>query len=60
MRQAFHTYNNNGDYENALRVAQSLISEYPEQHRVYEMAGNMCKKMNKPDCAKFSSIKAKN
>ena len=59
MRQAFHTYNNNGDYENALRVAQSLISEYPEQHRVYEMAGNMCKKMNKPDCAKFYFDKSK-
>ena len=53
MRQAYHTYRNNGDYENALRVAQSLISEFPEQYRVYEMAGNICREMNKPDCANF-------
>ncbi|MCP9199071.1 hypothetical protein MKO06_04070 [Gramella sp. GC03-9] len=53
MRQAYHTYKNRGDFENALRVAQSLISEFPEQHRVYEMAGNMCKEMNDPECARF-------
>ncbi len=53
MRQAYHTYKNRGDYENALRVAQSLISEFPEQYRVYEMAGNICREMNKPACAEF-------
>ncbi|WP_051935774.1 hypothetical protein [Salegentibacter sp. Hel_I_6] len=53
MRQAYHTYNNEGDFENALRVAQSLISEFPEQSKVYEMAGNMCMKMGKVDYAQF-------
>lgn len=53
MRQAYHTYKNEGDFENALRVAQSLISEFPEQWRVYEMAGNMCMEMKKLDCARF-------
>jgi len=53
MRQAYHTYKNEGDFENALRVAQSLISEFPEQSKVYEMAGNMCMEMNKVDYAKF-------
>ncbi len=53
MREAYHTYKNDGDFENALRVAQSLISEFPEQSKVYEMAGNMCMEMNKVDYAKF-------
>lgn len=53
MRQAYHTYKNEGDFENALRVAQSLISEFPEQSKVYEMAGNICMKMDKVDYAKF-------
>ena len=58
MRQAYHTYKNNGDFENALRVAQSLISEFPEQYRVYEMAGRICTEMNKPDYAQFYFNKA--
>lgn len=53
MRQAYHTYISNGDFENALRVAQSLIAEFPEQPKVYEMAGDMYMKMNKPDEADF-------
>ena len=53
MRQAYHTYMNRDDFESALRVAQSLIAEFPEQPRVYEMAGNICLKMNKADAAEF-------
>ena len=58
MRQAYHTYKNSGDLESALRVSQSLISEFPEQYRVYEMAGNICMEMNKPDYAQFYFDKA--
>lgn len=47
MREAYHTYERDGDFENALKVAQSLISEFPEQPKVYEMAGNICLKMNR-------------
>ncbi len=53
MREAYHTYKKDGDFKNALRVAQSLISEFSEQYRVYEMAGNICLEMNDPECAKF-------
>lgn len=53
MRQAYHTYKAEGDFKNALRVAQSLISEFPEQQKVYEMAGNMCMEMGKVEYAKF-------
>ena len=53
MREAYHTYKNRGDYKNALRVAQSLISEFPEQHRVYDMAGRVCLEMNDIEYANF-------
>ena len=53
MREAYHTYKNRGDYKNALRVAQSLISEFPEQHRVYDMAGKVCLEMNDIEYANF-------
>ena len=53
MREAYHTYKNRGDYKNALRVAQSLISEFPEQHRVYDMAGRICLEMNDIEYANF-------
>ena len=53
MREAYHTYKSQGDFENALRVAQSLISEFPEQPKVYEMAGNICIEMDRVDCAEF-------
>jgi lysophospholipase L1-like esterase len=59
MRQAYHIYKNDGDFKNALRVAQSLISEFPEQPRVYEMAGNMCMEMGEIEYANFYFQKAK-
>ncbi|APZ46667.1 SGNH/GDSL hydrolase family protein [Polaribacter reichenbachii] len=57
MREAYHTYNNNKDYKNALKVAQSLISEFPEQTKVYEMAREICLKMNNRDYANYYSKK---
>lgn len=59
MRQAYHTYMNRDDFKSALRVAQSLIAEFPEQPRVYEMAGDICLKMNKADEAEFYFEKEK-
>ncbi|MUP44953.1 hypothetical protein E0K83_04245 [Gramella sp. BOM4] len=53
MKEAYHTYMRDKDYQNALRVAQSLISEYPEQPRVYEMAGDICSKMNRAEDAQY-------
>lgn len=58
MRLAYHTYLKDGDFENALKVAQSLIAEFPEQARVYEMAANICLQMKRPEYAKFYSDKA--
>ncbi|WP_228851423.1 SGNH/GDSL hydrolase family protein [Aegicerativicinus sediminis] len=45
MAMAYNMYNSDGKYEKALQVAQTLIFEYPEQGKVYEMAGTMCLKM---------------
>lgn len=46
MAEAYRRYESDKDYNKALRVAQSLIFEYPEQSEVYRMAGSMCLKMN--------------
>ena len=59
MREAYYTYERDGDYENALKVAQSLISEFPEQPKVYEMAGNICLKMNRVAYADYYFEKGK-
>ncbi|GAA4300494.1 hypothetical protein [Aestuariibaculum suncheonense] len=45
MAYAYRSYENDKKYEKALRIAQSLIFEYPEQSKVYQMAGEMCFKM---------------
>lgn len=45
MAMAFKSYENDKQYKKALSIAQSLIFEYPEQARVYQMAGDMCFKM---------------
>lgn len=42
MAIAYNTYKAEKDYEKALHVAESLIFEYPEQGKVYQMAGIMC------------------
>ncbi len=59
MREAYNTYKRDGDFKNALKVAQSLISEFPEQPKVYEMAGAICLEMNNSDYANFYFDKAK-
>ncbi|MBW8243540.1 hypothetical protein K1F50_12070 [Muricauda oceani] len=42
MALAFNSYKTDKKYKKALTVAETLIFEYPEQGRVYQMAGNMC------------------
>lgn len=59
MREAYHTYKRDGDYKNALKVAQSLIAEFPEQPKVYEMAGDICLEMNNTVYANFYFEKGK-
>ncbi|MGR3810537.1 SGNH/GDSL hydrolase family protein [Jiulongibacter sp. NS-SX5] len=41
MREAFNRYKGLKEYKKALQVAQTLLFEYPEQHRVYDMAAEM-------------------
>ncbi|MEE1964392.1 hypothetical protein V1387_17005 [Allomuricauda taeanensis] len=53
MTQAYHKYNEDGDYKNALKVAQTLIFEFPEQFKVYEMAGEMCQKLGDDAYAEY-------
>lgn len=53
MTQAYHKYNEDGDYKNALKVAQTLIFEFPEQFKVYEMAGEMCQKIGDDAYAEY-------
>ena len=53
ITQAYHKYNEDGDYKNALKVAQTLIFEFPEQFKVYEMAGEMCQKLGDDAYAEY-------
>ncbi len=53
MAQAYHKYNEDGDYKSALKVAQTLIFEFPEQYKVYEMAGEMCRKLKDDAYAEY-------
>ena len=46
MKQSYHKYEYDKDYEKGLRVAQSLIFEFPEQGEVYRLAGLMCLKLH--------------
>lgn len=58
MRQAYNRYEGEGDFEKALKVAQSLIFEFTEQPVVYEMAAEMCRKLKKNEEADFYQMKA--
>ncbi len=42
MLQSYAKYDREGAYGKGLRVAQSLILEYPEEPKVYRLAGKMC------------------
>ncbi|WNH13831.1 hypothetical protein [Thalassobellus suaedae] len=57
MIEAFGTYERTKAYNKALRVAQSLIFEYPEQADGYLEAGTMCLKMEDPERAVYYFIK---
>lgn len=53
MAQAYHKYNEDRDYKKALKVAQTLIFEFPEQYKVYEMAGEMCRMLKDDAYAEY-------
>ncbi len=53
MTQAYNKYKEEGDYKSALKVAQTLIFEFPEQYKVYEMAGDMCRKLQDQAYAEY-------
>lgn len=53
MTQSYEIYKRKGDYKQALKVAQSLILEYPETAKLYRSAGEMCIKLNQPDKANY-------
>lgn len=53
MSMAFNMYNTDKAYDEALKVAQSLIFEYPEKGYVYRMAGDMCMELENYQKAAF-------
>ncbi len=53
MSLSYNMYNNDKKYEEALKIAQSLIFEYPEQGYGYQMAGDMCMKLENYQRAVF-------
>ena len=53
MSIAYNMYDKGREYEKALRIAQSLVFEYPEQGSVYQMAGDMCMKLENYQRAVF-------
>lgn len=57
MVQSYERYDREGAYEKGLRAAQSLILEYPEEPKVYRMAGEMCLKLNDPEKAVYYYFK---
>ncbi|WP_067030181.1 SGNH/GDSL hydrolase family protein [Allomuricauda sp. CP2A] len=59
MTQAYNKYKEDGDYKNALKVAQTLIFEFPEQYKVYEMAGEMCRKLQDEAYADYYFAKSR-
>ena len=53
MAIAYNTYKADKEYKKALTVSESLILEYPEQGRVYQMAGTMSSKLGDFDKAVY-------
>jgi lysophospholipase L1-like esterase len=53
MSTAYNMYKTDKAYEKALKVAQSLIFEYPEKGYVYQMAGDMCMELGNYQKAAF-------
>jgi tetratricopeptide (TPR) repeat protein len=53
MIEAYETYKRKKEYRKALRIAQSLIFEYPEQGDGYHSAGTLCMKMDAPEKAVY-------
>lgn len=44
MQESLNKYDYEGAYDKGLRVAQSLIFEYPEEAKLYKTAGQLCLK----------------
>ncbi len=59
MTQAYNKYKFDGNYKDALKVAQTLIFEFPEQYKVYEMAGEMCQNLGDESYAEYYYNKAR-
>src|SRR5690606_18687081 len=53
MVRAYYKYDKEGSYQQALRAAQSLILEYPEEGKLYRLAGEMCLKLNEAKKANY-------
>lgn len=53
MAIAYNTYKADKEYKKALTVSESLILEYPEQGKVYQMAGTMSSKLGDFDKAVY-------
>ena len=53
MAQSYKRYESDKDFRKGLKVAQSLIFEYPEQGEVYRMAGAMCLNMGDLNKAEY-------
>lgn len=53
MTIAYNNYKGDKNYKKALHVSESLIFEYPEQGRVYQMAGKMSLNLGELDKAAF-------
>jgi tetratricopeptide (TPR) repeat protein len=53
MTVAYNAYKADKEYKKALHVAESLIFEYPEQGKVYQMAGTMCLNLGNLDKASY-------
>ncbi len=58
MIEAYNAYERKKEYDKALRIAQSLIFEYPEQGDGYDAAGTMCLNMNDPKKAIYYFFKS--
>lgn len=57
MYQSYSKYKRDEAFEKGLRVAQSLILEFPEVAEVYRLAGNMCLKLEHLDKAAYYFFK---
>jgi tetratricopeptide (TPR) repeat protein len=46
MAQSYEWYKFKGNYEQCLRIVQTMILDFPERTRLYFLAGDICLKLN--------------